>query len=356
MTTIDANAASPHDPPRPRVRVTLFRVLALWALGVTVVLALTMGFMNFSDVELIWSVPVEAVLLVVFCTAMMDLVYAARWRIWLRLAHPEGRFGLGSLWTYVTWSRLAAQILPIPGGSVGVRAAAVKTAEGMSIKRAACSVAVDPMLDLYQFLLVVPITAAMLLGYLKPSYAAICVVGALGIGALVLASAFPALVHLINALRRFARRRAADSGTSPADLPDFTRQSLLTAYAWTVLRYAFVVARIWAVGLAVRLVGLSFAFCLTTGTVTQAAHMTTITPGALGVLEGGWFAVLRAFEFPAADATLFVTAQRLLLWLALAVVAVVLTGVFVLTRNRGATDGGVERIGGDTDPIGAPAS
>ena len=356
MTTIHGDTVSIHPPPRSRVRQLLPRVLVLWTLAAFALVALAMGFMNFSDVGLIWSVPLECVLLVILCTGMMDLVYAVRWRIWLRLAEPEGRFGLCSLWTFVTWSRLASQILPVPAGSVGVRAAAIKTTTNLSIKQAACTVAVDPMLDLYQFLLIVPITAAMLMGYVAPARAAMCVMVSLCLGALLLATLFPTLVTLVGTLRRVVRMQDQASPGQEAALPSFTRGALLTAYALTVVRYVFVVARIWVIGFAIGVTGLSPMFCLTTGTVTQAAHMATITPGALGVLEGGWFAVLRAFDFAAHDATLFVTAQRLLIWLALAVIALVLTAVFVVAKRQAAAAGLAETEPGAADPSGATAS
>lgn len=356
MTTTQADITPTPPAARSRVRHLLPRVLALWSLAAFVLVALAMGFMNFSDVGLIWSVPLESVLLVILCTAMMDLVYAVRWRIWLRLACPHHGLSLGSLWTFVTWSRLASQILPVPAGSIGVRAAAVKTTTSLSIKQAACTVAVDPILDLYQFLLVVPITAAMLMGYLAPVRAAMFVMVSLCLGALLLVSLFPALVTLVATLRRFVGIPDRDTPTPDAGLPSFTRAALLTAYALTVVRYVFVVARIWAIGVAIGLTGLSPSFCLTTGTVTQAAHMATITPGALGVLEGGWFAVLRAFDFAAHDATLFVTAQRLLIWLALAVIALVLTAVFVVAKKRAAAGEVTETQPNAADPLGATAS
>jgi len=356
MTTIHGDTVSIHPPPRSRVRRVLPRALALWTLTAAVLVALAMGFMNFSDVGLIWSVPLDSVVLVILCTGMMDLVYAARWRIWLRLASPQQRFDLGSLWTFVTWSRLAAQILPIPASSVGVRAAAVTTTCGLSIRQAACSVAIDPILDLYQFLLIVPITAAMLMAYLTPAVAAMCIAVSLCLGGLLLASAFPALVKLVGTLRRLVRHQDRNTPDQETRFESFTRRALLTAYALTVVRYVFVVARVWAIGIALGLTGLSPSFCFATGTVTQAAYMTTITPGALGVLEGGWFAVLRAFDFAAHDATLFVTAQRLLTWLALAVIALVLTVVFVVTKKQAAARGVAATRPAAADSLGATAS
>lgn len=329
MTTIDLGRC-PDAMPIERARHWP-RVLWVWSIATVVTAALALGFMNFDGIELLWSVPLDAVVLVVACTAMMDIIYAARWRLWLTGLCDAPGFSLWTLWTYVTWSRVASQILPIPAGSIGVRAASVKTAGSLSVRRALLSVAIDPVLDLLQFLLVVPMTVAFVLGYVTETQATCGIALMLGLGAVILATAFPSLVALIHWMRqRGSAKRAGreDLGRLPR------RKTLMTAYALTLARYVFVALRIWAVALAVGLTDLTPQYALSTGTVTQAAYMATVTPGALGVLEGGWFAVLRASGYAAADATLFVTAQRLLAWLSLAVIALVTSAVFAVTTKR----------------------
>lgn len=329
MTTIDLGRC-PDATPTARTRHWP-RVLIVWTVATVVTAALALGFMNFNGIELIWSVPLDAVVLVVACTAMMDIIYAARWRLWLTDLCDAPGFSLWTLWTYVTWSRVASQVLPIPAGSLGVRAAAVKTAGNLSVKRALLSVAIDPVLDLLQFLFVVPMTVAFVLGYVTETQAT-CGIGlVLGLGAGILVAAFPSLL----ALMRWMRQRGSAKRVDREDLGRMPRRkTLLTAYALTLARYVFVALRIWAVAVAVGLTDLTPQYALCTGTVTQAAYMATVTPGALGVLEGGWFAVLRTSGYAAADATLFVTAQRLLLWLSLAVITLVTSAVFAATTKR----------------------
>ncbi len=373
------NTTTQGDAMIAQAKRLLPRLILAWTLAVIALLALAAGFMNFDDIGMIWTVPIEAVALVILCTAMMDLIYAARWRIWLRIAEPNHTFRIRRLWTFVAWSRFGSQFLPIPAVSVAIRAAAVKTAAGVSTKRAVCSVAADPVLDLYQFLLVVPITAALLTGHLSASQAAGGVCVALLIGAICLMSLFPWLVRLIETARRFVNRTRSQSNPAPVQptsdglgpdepssachtpepqasacaawqtqppphhtlsnaavtaFPSFDRWTLLNAYGLTVLRYAFVALRLWTVAIAVGLTELTASFFAATGTVTQAAHMATITPGALGALEGGWFAALRAVGVSPHQATLFVTAQRLFIWLAIAVLATLLTAMYFAFAKR----------------------
>lgn len=337
MTTAHHDPNSRGDAAYSQAKRLLPRLILVWTLAVVALIALAAGFMNFDDIDLIWDVPFEAVTLVVLCTAMMDLIYAARWRLWLRIADPHERFRLGRLWTFVTWSRFGSQFLPIPAVSVAIRAAAVKSTSTVSTRRAVGSVAVDPILDLYQFALVLPITAALLTGYLDASQAVWGVGVVLACGAALLTALFPMLVRLFESARSFVRQTLSQTITPSAALPNIDQRTILTAYGLTVLRYAFVVARLWAIALSVGLTELTASFFAATGTVTQAAHMATVTPGALGVLEGGWFAALRAAGVSAHHATLFVTAQRIFIWLAIAALASVLTAIYfaVAVRTRG---------------------
>ncbi len=334
MTKVHHHPNTTGDAAYSQAKRLLPRLILVWTLAIVALLALAAGFMNFDDIGLIWEVPFEAVALVVLCTAMMDLIYATRWRLWLRIAEPKARFRLARLWTFVTWSRFGSQFLPIPAVSVAIRAAAVRSTSTVSTKRAVGSVAVDPLLDLYQFLIVVPITAALLTGHLNAAQAAWSALAALVLGAVALVSLFPSLVRLVETARGFLRQPPSQTRTPLATMPHVNRRTILTAYGLTVLRYAFVVGRLWAIALSVGLTGLTAAFFAATGTVTQAAHMATITPGALGVLEGGWFAALRTSGVSAHHATLFVTAQRIFIWLAIAVLASVLTAIYFAVTVR----------------------
>lgn len=334
MTTNPHQPAPSTDAILAHARRLLPRILLAWAIAVVAVIALALGFMNFDDVGMIWQVPVGSVALVILCTAAMDLVYAARWRLWLRLAEPTRPFSILRLWTYVVWSRAGSQLLPIPAVSIAIRAGAVKTAGDVTGPQAVCSVAPDPVLDLYQFLLVLPVTVALLTGYLTPNQSAALVCAMLLIGAVFLMTLFPCLLQLTDALRRLIRRRGVTASQPSNQRPAFDRRVLLAGYALTVLRYLFVGMRLWCLATAVGLTQLAPAFFAATGTVTQGAHMTTITPGALGSLEGGWFAVLRSAGVPAYDATLFVTTQRILIWLAIALLTALLTAAYFAVGNR----------------------
>jgi len=230
-------------------------------------------------------------------------------------------------------------VLPVPAGSLGVRAASVKTAGNLTVRQAMFSVAIDPMLDLYQFLLMLPVTVALILGYASAAQAAAAGAGMLLFGAFVLATLHPYLLAAFTWIRRCVGSTGKRDVDGRLAALNPRRADLLTAYALTVVRFVFVGMRIWAVAIAVGMTTLSPLYAMCTGTVTQAAHMATLTPGALGVLEGGWFAVLRASGYAAHDATLFVTAQRLLLWVALATIAAALSTAYVLARARNAREG-----------------
>jgi hypothetical protein len=203
----------------------------------------------------------------------------------------------------------------------------------MSVKRAALLVSIDPLFDLYQFALIVPVTIALLAGWCAAPVAAALAVLAMLIGAALLFWVHPLLVSGAVYVRRWVARRSGGGGDTQPDVPpQLDRRTILTAYGLTVVRYALVVARLAVTAYAVAIATLPATFFIAAGPVTQAAHLATLTPGALGVLEGGWYAVLRWVGVAAGRATLFVAAQRMLIWCAVAVTASLLTLAFYARR------------------------
>jgi uncharacterized protein (TIRG00374 family) len=110
-------------------------------------------------------------------------------------------------------------------------------------------------------------------------------------------------------LRRLATDKRFSSIENLDQLGLLESKPLLVILAFTLTRYLLVIARLHLLILALGL-SIPLSVLLPGIIVAQASLIFAFTPGALGILEGGWYMVLSAVGVPQIDRSTFLIGQR----------------------------------------------
>ena len=302
------------EQPEPAIGRTLLRLalgLALFG-AVIAVLVDAGGRPQLRFVAWAWGVGIVG-------SALANAVTARRWQL-LSEALTDARLPYGAYFHHLAWTRVVGQFLPsllvdLVGRSASLRAAGSKE----SMARLLVPLVLERILDLV--LPVVLLGWAIAWHVAQPSdaiawasvLATLVIFGVLAVP--LLAPLARAAMHAYAWLRR--RRGAVDE----VEIPVIDR-SLAMRVSWLSLaRHVFVLVQYWGAGAGLG-VALPLLVLVAGAPLAQLAGLVGVTPGALGIQEGGWAGALGLLGVAAADIAVFVLATRAAMIVNFAVLAV----------------------------------
>ncbi|MBN1135871.1 MAG: flippase-like domain-containing protein [Anaerolineae bacterium] len=259
-------------------------------------------------------------------TLAWNLVAAYRWYL-IAAAVTEGQPGctFSHYYTYHMIGMLTGQILPIGVGMLGGRPVALSLSGKVSLRRAALSVVLDKLFDVVLAVLLAVPAALYLVDWIDlPATAALigCVVllGLILIGWQYestmrwLAQLAARLARPLTRLPIIGRRLIS---RLPQQLDRLSAETFVTnrravqLFLLTLVLYSLLSLRLALIALAVHLAVPWYLLALGVG-ITQLTLIFSFTPGSLGVLEGGWWAIFRLGGQTLDVYNLFVIARRAL--------------------------------------------
>ena len=245
---------------------------------------------------------------------------AARWR---NIAIVTVGGGSASLTRYLhafLLGRVLGFLLPAEATDVGIRTLALRRSEKFSLAGAAYTVLLDRLLDLIVLLWLVVPALLHLGGWIGQSTAL-----GIGLAGIVLTPVAvgrrhrAALRRLTRAYSRMVRLLRFLPGNLGAEIPEFERQGAEVAregraffiiYVLSAVKLLMVVARFYFVARALD-VPVSAATAFVCVPLAQAAALAAVTPGGLGILEAGWYGILRWAGLASQETVLLVIGWRL---------------------------------------------
>jgi uncharacterized protein (TIRG00374 family) len=112
-----------------------------------------------------------------------------------------------------------------------------------------------------------------------------------------------------------------------------SRTSLMVLMSFTALRFVFLAARLYFLKEALSLDGITLLILFFGLPVAQFSELFSFTPGALGILEGGWYAVFVLAHIPSGQAVAFLVGQRLYLYASASLIFLAAYILFGIKRN-----------------------
>lgn len=301
------------------------RILS-WIINLSGVLILAL-ILYLGGVEA-WQQIIEGewsyVLAALVVTLLWNLLAAFRWSlITKQVAGEPADLPFRYYFTYHMIGMVTGQVVPITIGMLGGRPVALNLSRGVSLRRGALSVFLDKLFDLILALLLVGPVALYLVKWIDLRLAFGLVGGTVLIGVVFVGWQYERatrwmgrlasrLAHLLVRVpvigHRLIRRlpQQLDRLATETLLPN---RSALQVFLLTLGLYALLSARLYFIAQALRLqipwYLLTMGIC-----VTQLALVFSVTPGSLGFLEGGWWAVLSLAGLSLEQFTFFVIGRR----------------------------------------------
>ncbi len=257
-------------------------------------------------------------------TLLWNLAAAYRWSLIAgEISTEAGQCPFPYYFTYHMIGMLTGQVVPITVGMLGGRPVALSLSRGISLKRSALSVLLDKLFDLLLALLLVAPVAVYLVGGISLPLAfglmgGLALVGAVLLGwkyERVLGLAARTASRLSRPLARLPILGPRLAHRIPAQLDHLaderlvTNRSAVSAFLLTVVMYSLLSARLFYISQALRL-EIPWYLLATGACVAQLAVVFSVTPGSLGFLEGGWWAVLSLAGLTQEQFTFFVIGRR----------------------------------------------
>jgi hypothetical protein len=240
--------------------------------------------------------------------ALANAVTARRWQL-LSEAMSGSRLPYGVYFHHLASTRVLGQFLPLlvvdlVGRSASLRAAGSRAGIG----RLLAPVVLERLLDL--------LLPAVLLGWVIATIAADASATASWTSLVLVVAVFallstPLLRPLAGlALRAWAFARRLLRRAAAVEEPPLIDRGIAGAVTgWSLARFASLTVQYWASGAALG-VALPALVLLRATPVAQLAGLVGITPGALGIQEGGWTAGLRQLGVAPGDIVVFMLATR----------------------------------------------
>ncbi len=239
-------------------------------------------------------------------TLLWNMVAAYRWSL---VAHQVG--GDPAIcpyryyFTYHMIGMVTGQVVPITVGMLGGRPAALSLSRGVSLRRAALSVFLDKLFDLILALLLAGPVVVYLVDWIDLPLGLGLMGSAVLAGVILVGWQYERMMRLVGRMashlarplthvpvigRRLVRRL-------PQQLERLSTETLLSnrmavrVLVLTLVMYGLLSARLFFIAQALRL-DIPWHLLTMGVSVTQLALIFSVTPGSLGFLEGGWWAVL----------------------------------------------------------------
>lgn len=242
---------------------------------------------------------------------------------------------------YFVTSRALGFVLPKDVADVGSRALWLTQMHDVTLAQASASILLDRLFDLLtntgMLLAVLPFwlgwTGAAL------SYSLMGVIPLLVLSTLYFSheTLSDSTGKAIDRLVAFGHRIPWVGKRIPAslDIGHLDRRTVLAAYGYSVLKFAFTVTRLAFLGIALSPPIAAEALVLGTP-LAQFSYLLAFTPGGLGIYEAGWYAILQLGHAPEASIPIFLIGQRVLTALSIGVWALISHVVYVVRPKRNA--------------------
>jgi uncharacterized protein (TIRG00374 family) len=283
-------------------------------------------------------------LFVFFSMLSVFIVGSLRWGFIVNSIKRKKVCSYFDYFLYFTSGRFFGQYVSVAVGDFFLRPAALKKIQGINLKVGIATALLDKMLDmLFVLILVVPsfLYLFAVLSRLQTLVLIAILFGILFALLLLKAEIFAtglkrSLLPLVKRLRTLRAFRTVIKDehieilANLESLNIFKKETLLTLVVITIVKYIFLILRVYfltaALGLGIPL------FVLCTGIpVAQLGLTLAFTPGALGVLEGGWYAVLTLSRISKVDIATFLIAQRAY-WFVFT--GLIFLGIYIVTGLR----------------------
>jgi uncharacterized protein (TIRG00374 family) len=229
----------------------------------------------------------------------------------------------GRYFSFFISGRFLGQYVSRAGGDFLLRPGLLNRVEGVSLSKGMSASLLDKAFDLALIALLIIPSALQLLGIITESVAIGVAAALLAFLALLLLWKGSALVtalqsvlyRMLSLLRRIPLLRRIATEKRQGTIKNLDRlellegKSLLVILALTLMRYLTVISRLYLLVLALDL-SIPLSVLLPGIIVAQSSLIFAFTPGALGILEGGWYMVLSAAGVPQVERTTFLIGQR----------------------------------------------
>jgi uncharacterized protein (TIRG00374 family) len=263
------------------------------------------------------------VLAALVSTLLWNMVAAFRWSLIANHVFGNRVCTYPYFFTYQMLGMLIGQVVPITVGMLGGRPVALSLSQQASLKRSVLSVFLDKIFDLILAVLLVTPVALYLVGWIERPLAFGLMGAVVTIGALLIAWQYERVLRLVGQVgSRLARPLAHVPVVGrrlvhrlPQQLERLSNETFLhnrtaaQAFLLTVGMYSLLAARLFFIAQALRL-EIPWYLLAMGVSVTQLALIFSVTPGSLGFLEGGWWAVLSLAGLTLEQFTTFVIGRR----------------------------------------------
>lgn len=247
-------------------------------------------------------------------SAFANLVTAARWKL-LSEMMGGSRLPYGVYFHYLALTRVLGQVLPtvlvdVIGRSAALRAAGSQSRLGQLIAPVVLERLLDLLLPLALLGWALGVYWQLLPAWLGPWSSLLLLV------VVFVATAIPLLDPLVRlALLAYGwlrRVRARDRGMPLPEAPDVTVPLSTRIVAFGVLRFSGILVQYWGAGAGLGVL-LPALVLVMAAPLAQLAGLVGITPGGLGMQEGGWVAALEQLGQDPAAIVVFMAGTRLMM-------------------------------------------
>jgi uncharacterized protein (TIRG00374 family) len=259
-------------------------------------------------------------------TLLWNVVAAYRWSLVARqLGGEPALCPYRYYFTFHMIGMVTGQIVPITVGMLGGRPVALSLSRGVSLRRAALSVFLDKLFDLLLAVLLVGPVAAYLVGWIDLSLALGLMGGTVLTGIALVGWQYERVMKLAGKLgvrlieplarvpvigRRLVRRLPQQVERLSTET-FLSNRSAVQLLLLTLVMYSLLSARLFFIAQALRL-NIPWHLLAMGACVTQLALIFSVTPGSVGFLEGGWWAVLSLAGLTRQQISTFVIGRRAL--------------------------------------------
>jgi hypothetical protein len=240
-------------------------------------------------------------------SALANAVTARRWQL-LSEALTDARLPYGAYFHHLAWTRVVGQFLPSLLVDLVGRSASLRMAgSSASMARMIVPLVLERILDLVLPLVLLGWAIAWHVAQPSDAIAWASVVATLAIFGVL---AVPLLAPLARTgIRAYAWLRRRRGHSDAIEMPAIDRTLAMRVSWLSLARHAFVLVQYWGAGAGLG-VALPALVLVAGAPLAQLAGLVGITPGALGIQEGGWAGALGLLGVAASDIAVFVLATR----------------------------------------------
>jgi uncharacterized protein (TIRG00374 family) len=278
-------------------------------------------------------------------TGLLLIVDTIRWGYIVNTIEGRSIAPYSSYFVYFMASALIGELTWRGPSNILVRSLTLKRFEKISGRHSLGSVSLDKIFDVMLFVFFLPPSIGFCIGLLSWQTACLIAVGLLGVGSLGAAinrqwgvRACWALVDLVlRVIKRWnpktERKKEPLEEPFLTTLEGFSIKQFGFILGCTMVRYSLLILRIYYLALALG-VHITLALIFLGIPFAQASMVIGLTPGGLGLVELGWFAVFVRAGLPRAGTMTFLVGQRVYILLFSVIMFGLAVAVAWATRSR----------------------